>query len=136
MRGKHYKDFDKKFKEYIGSAWKQFTSLELVNIDTVIGWPYTAEYQDHYDPKYIADTCYNCSTAEDWQRFRVSLKGCTTKIKLASLQRRWDTHYKIFRGARPTSYVSEWGREMCRINNYLSALRRGGFLDQQLRVIK
>jgi hypothetical protein len=52
---------------------------------------------------------------EDWQRFRIALKGRTITNKLNYLQQYWNTSDH----ANPN--------ERLRVSNYLGALLRGGF---------
>lgn len=58
---------------------------------------------------------------EDWQRFRVSLKGKSTQLKLYKLRQYFDD--KVVNGK--DSYD-----DVCiRVDNYLKALARGGQLE-------
>lgn len=79
-----------------------------------------------YTNDVIRQCVYFAEGAGEWQRFRVSLKGFDTAMKLARLEFRWyyfaSTEYEEI--------------EHVRIDNYLGALRRGGQLDQNYRIVK
>ena len=66
-----------------------------------------------------------CVRNPEWQRFRESLKGEVTGVKLDRLAGWYDL--RIDRYPRATTV---------QVDNYINALRRGGFLDQEGRVLK
>lgn len=80
----------------------------------------------------IEDAVYTSPTAEEWQRFRVGLKACDTRVKLLRLHEMRDNTSEILHGEE------ECLRRECRIDNYIGALMRGGFLsnDGLYRVLK
>jgi hypothetical protein len=51
-----------------------------------------------------------------WQKFRLSLKGCATSVKLERLE-----------GYLLTTKADRW-QFKCRVDNYINALKRGGQL--------
>ena len=59
---------------------------------------------------------------EAWQKFRRSLKGHPTAVKLDKLYNWWADH--------PTRDGE------VQVTNYLNALKRGGQLDMNLRVVR
>lgn len=67
---------------------------------------------------------------EDWQEFRVSLKGRTTLEKLYLLQNYYNEG--LWRHLYPNCPlevgVEEWANYQIRIDNYIKALCRGGQL--------
>lgn len=63
----------------------------------------------------------------EWQRVRLSLKGQTTERKLLTLDA-WRTR-KLVQGQLPRD-------RQVQIDNYLNALRRGGQLGSDLKVLK
>jgi hypothetical protein len=74
---------------------------------------------------------------EDWQEFRVSLKGRTTPEKLYLLQNYYNEGlYHFIRGGICIAYpncplevgAEEWSDYQIRIDNYIKALCRGGQL--------
>jgi hypothetical protein len=58
-------------------------------------------------------------TLPDWQRFRISLKGRTTQIKLAML-RLWMVN---------RAPLSTPKQKQIQVQNYLNALARGGLIE-------
>lgn len=135
---KEFKDFDAKYKRLAGTALlliairggKIYPS-DILSCDS---WPYLDKFTEDYSQSSIRFAVYEAAGAEDWQKFRVSLKGLTTREKIYALGWYWDTH--IAPGAGAYKSVNEWSHQVMRINNYLGALKRGGQLDSQLRVIK
>jgi hypothetical protein len=58
---------------------------------------------------------------EEWQAFRVSLKGKSTKDKLAELKKYYHANIKLRLGG------TDWDYDVfVRVDNYLKALARGG----------
>ncbi len=66
----------------------------------------------------------NRAEVEEWQKFRVSMKGQSTKMKLWRLKVLYTE--KCYR----TEGRENWARWKCRIDNYIGALVRGGQLEQ------
>lgn len=58
---------------------------------------------------------------QDWQTFRLSMKGKSTKDKLVMLQDYWNT-------AESDKVRVKWGDVDIRVDNYIKALCRGGQL--------
>lgn len=56
---------------------------------------------------------------EEWQKFRLSLKGISTQAKLGLLQTYWSLH------CMNDDYDDLW----IRVDNYLKALARGGQIE-------
>lgn len=73
-----------------------------------------------WNKEQIAEAVNN----EHWQQFRRSLKGLPTSQKLNELRNYWVNY----------NHVNEKVR--IRVDNYINALRRGGFLDECYQVIK
>jgi hypothetical protein len=61
-----------------------------------------------------------------WQRFRLSLKGLPTELKLDKL------HKYLFNGCE----YGTFNDRTIRVANYLAALRRAGLLNSQNGVIR
>jgi hypothetical protein len=135
-----FKAFDKKYKHLAGTALKTIESIggkvAKEDIETCNHWPedYKVRFTEDYSRATIAYAVYEAPGAEAWQKFRVSLKGLSTKEKIFCLAWYWDTHVAPGAGA----YLSAdlWQHEIIRVNNYLGALKRGGQLDQDLVVQK
>ncbi len=63
------------------------------------------------------------SEVEEWQKFRVSMKGQSTKMKL------WRLKVLYAEKCYRTEGRENWARWKCRIDNYIGALVRGGQLE-------
>lgn len=72
---------------------------------------------------------------EDWQKFRIALKGLSTDDKLSELEVYWDAGWAFTPGVGHDTLVCRndvEARHNCdaciRVDNYLKALARGGQL--------
>lgn len=132
---KEFKDYDKKF------GYLQGKTLAYEDDDMHFDLE-GAEYEDawlepvkQWTREQIRHAVYFAPDAENWQRFRVSLKGFSTKQKLYRLQFR--LAYMQRRCSGPEWEESDMlQNEQIRIDNYIGALIRGGLLNQKLEVIK
>jgi hypothetical protein len=101
-------------------------SLELQErAKKIIGWQrvvYT------YPQERIRFAVYEAPGFESWQRFRVSLKGQSTGMKLLRLM-----HYA---NAALHNLQAQKDIERIRVDNYIGALKRGGQLDDKYRIVK
>lgn len=131
--GKLFKDYDKKYSKFAGTALKTIASLgghiASEDITSIDRWHYIYRFSEAYTREQIHEAVYS---SEVWQMFRVSLKGLTTREKLYALGWYWDVYIS------PGMLVigADTKLQIVRVNNYLGALKRGGFLDSQLHVIK
>lgn len=131
---KEFKEFDKKFS---AAEIRGQRELWLVADDNYVAsiskWKY-ADIIVSWHNAFIRDAVYMCDSAEEWQMFRVSLKGLTTREKLSMLERR--CHFFLTEDETATTtyeticdkQVSRHTIEHCRIDNYIGALVRGGQL--------
>lgn len=76
----------------------------------------------------VRKAVYEARDAESWQKLRIALKGTTTQQKLAIL-----VEYMF--DADNFDREDRWVM-LCRVDNYIGALKRGGQLDSQLRIVK
>ena len=85
-------------------------------------WPYEISALTFEEiHRYIKD--------DEWQRFRRSLKGKSTKVKLETLQK--------LRSVLTGGGKFELDRaNQVRIDNYLNALKRGGQLDSNGIIVR
>ena len=119
---KEFKAYDKLYAKDKGKllyAWEnKLTELEQ--------WPEVDKFKGMPKPEHavVAYAVYEAHGFENWQRFRVSLKGFSTGMKLARLWSYW------------TQFSLEYETLDIRVWNYLDAMKRGGLLDSELRVIK
>ncbi len=135
---KEFKDFDVKYKPFAGTALKTIERIggkvAAEYIAASDHWPYMDRFTEEYSMSGIRFAVYEAPGAEEWQKFRVSLKGLTTREKLYCLLWYWDIHVVPGAGAHVT--LEDWSRQVLRVNNYLGALKRGGQLNSELRVVK
>lgn len=122
-----YHTYDKKYRSLMGKflpGEKVFDGIDVLEIN---GWKYSVSL-GCWPRKDIMYAVYESKTAEAWQMFRVSLKGMETRMKLLRLRER----------LRKTSTLGqiEMTLEIIRIDNYIGALVRGGFLNKHYEVIK
>lgn len=126
-KGKRFKDYDAKYAKLKGTA---LTCIEAAlgkvhssDISSITKWDTTSLRYVTYPPETVHWAVYEHCYAEEWQQFRVSLKGLSTKEKLYCLAWRW-------------AHGSQTHEEEVRINNYLGALIRGGCLSTTFEVIR
>lgn len=132
---KEFKHFDKKYAHLAGTALKAieafYGSIAHSDVEAIDCWPYITRYET-VDHAKVAWAVYESPGAEEWQKFRVSLKGLSTKEKLYCLGDYWDRH--IAPGASAYPHKDDWNLQIIRVNNYIGALIRGGQLDSNLNV--
>ena len=73
-----------------------------------------------------------CVLDANWQEFRLSLKGLSTFVKLANLERWRMLHAEQATSRSGTEKLSR--RVEVQIDNYINALKRGGQLDLECKV--
>jgi hypothetical protein len=118
---KEFKDWDKKFtSQEIKEVRDKYYVLDAQlqeDIDKRTHWIYADEIKvwSNVDVRHAV---YEAKDAWEWQRFRVALKGLTTRQKLYMLEIRYS--------GRAHEYNDQL--EFCRIQNYIGALVRGGQL--------
>ncbi len=126
-KGKRFKDFDVKFAAHRGTALSMIESRigkeACRGINTITRWSCEGLRYITYPPNTVHYAVYEHCYAEEWQKFRVSLKGLSTKEKLFCLMFYWEDSTK-------THEVE------VRINNYIGALIRGGCLSTTFEVIR
>jgi hypothetical protein len=86
-------------------------------------WPYEV------DPTTPEEIQLYCVKDTVWQAFREGLKGLSTERKLDKLAFYRDEALLHW----PTAKQRNW---KVQVANYINALRRGGLLDDNLRVVK
>lgn len=116
---KEFKQFDKMFtKAQIEKKRAQY--LNIGGYSHIKFWEYRDSIETHTNER-IRECVYEIYDAEEWQLFRVSLKGLTTQQKLRMLEVRYQTWVAL----QETEVACV---EKCRIDNYIGALVRGGQL--------
>jgi len=135
---KEFKDFDKKFAALKGILMPYETDalmfeepFRLAEAEKIDRWTLSV---DKYTNAEIRHAVYHAEDAEDWQMFRVSLKGFTTKEKLYRLMfrlRYWEEAFQ-----EETLLRNQLDLEKLRVDNYIGALVRGGQLNTKLEVVR
>jgi len=77
---------------------------------------------------YSLATIQRCVRQEDWQAFREGLKGLPTSDKLDELSNWLSIN-------RYTDELGIWTAHV-QVSNYLNALKRGGLLNSDLKVVR
>lgn len=90
-------------------------------------WPEAIKYSP---PDKVIYAVYIAPDHEEWQQFRCSLKGQSTKMKLARL---W-TYIQTERSKAGS--INQWSLAEIRVNNYLGALIRGGQMNTKGEVVR
>lgn len=122
---KEFKAFDAKYARGCDS---QLSVQELEEARRIGSWNLPV---DSWSIAFVRNAVYEATGFEEWQKFRVSLKGQSTQVKLYRLRKRWY--------AMRTQFESDSAQldvEKCRIDNYIGALKRGGQLDECLVIKK
>lgn len=122
-----FKMYDDKYRHLMGTALKTIEKLsgKVAKSDIAMHdrWPHEP---GSYTMIQIHWAVYNSPDAEEWQRFRVSLKGLSTQEKLYCLAWRQVEE-------RPHDKLV---LERIRVDNYIGALVRGGQLNSKLEVVR
>ncbi len=116
---KEFKEYDRKYARYMG----KLVEGEVGIPEPIPQWPFMAEL---VKPSHaiIRHAVYFADGAEEWQKFRVSLKGWPTSMKLARLKRLWEY-----------AKVLDNKVLIVRLNNYIDSMKRSGLLDSTGHVI-
>lgn len=121
-----FRDYDIKFSRYRGSALstieKTGGSVAREDINNITKWDESLCAYVVYAQSDVQQAVYYAADAEEWQKFRVSLKGLSTQEKLFCLAYLWD------------SCGDKKDIMRVRICNYLGALIRGGQLNDKLEI--
>lgn len=120
---KEFKNFDKKYKKGSDS---DLTSKELAIASKITFWPFAL---DSWTIDFVRYAVYEAEGFEEWQKFRVSLKGQSTQVKLYRLEDRAIKMHELYKDNYEQERI-----EKCRIDNYIGALVRGGQLSTGLVV--
>lgn len=116
---KDFRYYDKLYASYRGRYMPYEIGLEK-NIraaaEILIRW---SGNQLPWTQKETFEAVYEAEGFEDWQKFRVSMKGQSTSLKLARLAYRQGYFLD----------TQLWAIEKCRIDNYINTMKRNGLLD-------
>ena len=124
---KKFEEFNRKYAHLARSDEDESHELQIRSQE-IKCWMHKVESWIQQDVQFAV---YESLDHEEWQKFRCSLKGQSTKMKLVRLG-----DYLMDNINRDD--VGEVYRKiiMCRVDNYIGALVRGGQLDSQHRIIK
>lgn len=124
---KRFKEYDVELSQYKGTALYQIKqrggSTAREDINEITGWDesvfgkYTV-----YPQSEVQAAVYDTPDHLEWQKFRVGMKGMTSKEKLYCLQ------WLLVHDERQVTKV--------RVHNYLGALIRGGQLNAKLEIVQ
>lgn len=123
---KLFKTYEHQFKDAFRTP-DEIRALDQAGSMAIEGWAHSVRCWTTEQVRYAA---YSAPDFEQWQRFRISLKGLTTRAKLLCLAQRVIS--KVI--SEPDQIVVEL--EWCRIDNYINSMRRGGQLDSDYKVIR
>lgn len=92
----------------------------------VVRWEYPVKPYTSWEVQMYA------TNDKDWQRFRLTLKGCPTFKKLEMLRIRRASYCNV--STPPSLFPIR--RIQVQLDNYINALKRGGQLNMKLEVVK
>ena len=134
QKEKRFKYYDRVFRNQLHTLICNLPVSDLEHAKQhVKSWEQEVTPWDRDTVEYCV---YEAPDHTDWQLFRVSIKGLSTaeKLYMLSLYRIWqlnETAPGTMNGEmRQISVVQ------CRVDNYIGALRRGGQLDENYRIVK
>lgn len=110
-----FKEYDKKYRKLQGSFLEGEAQVRAGG-DGTFFFPQEMQKPSHEE---IRHAVYFAPGAEDWQRFRVSMKTMKTRVKLARLNNRWIR--------KVVEQQNEF--ERIRIINYVDSMKRSGLID-------
>lgn len=122
---KAFKDYDKEYSDLKHTLLNEEWDINAATIEETAK---ICEHQwdihvDYWTQEEVRFAVYEASDFRLWQQFRVSLKGWSTQVKLYRLRKYLHRHIEL----RDTKI---------RVDNYILALKRGGCLDEKLRILK
>lgn len=123
---KEFLAFNEKYKKLIRTDAAEDNTMKLAaaHMFDLGKWPHAVEKWTNDQVRFAV---YLAPSADEWQQFRVSLKGQSTAMKLARLDLR-------YLASQHTSFEGDKLLEKIRIDNYLGALVRGGQLSIDLKI--
>lgn len=133
-----FKEFDLKFSAFKNTILEK--NICVADADNIYDWKYHKDII-LWTRAQIAEAVYLSATAEEWQKFRVSLKGNSVRLKLLRLQKRYEE--RITRKFEGINYGWQYKGEedivfleKVRLDNYIGALRRQMSLNAEYKIVK
>lgn len=147
---KEFKQYDRMYARYMHTTldWEHISVEEVeltAVIENVTKWGIIVE---QWTQEHVNWAVYHAKDYLEWQKFRVSMRGFSTAAKLVRLKKYYEVRLydelKRMEHAANLSPEDEYtdmmrkhrAIEKCRIDNYIGALRRGGFLNENYEVVK
>ena len=128
---KEFKEYDRKYASYRGRFF-DYEQDSLLGIEKqahmLRGYMYASQIE-YWDADTIRHAVYFGKGAEEWQKFRVSLKSQSTWMKVHRLHLR-------YRWMMSLDDQELKRLEKCRIDNYIGALQRGGQLNAAHGIVR
>lgn len=124
-----FKSFDTRFTNHQIAVQRETWLRGFEFSEPIKRWTH---HVDQWVQSFVQHCVYEASDHEEWQLFRVSLKGLTTYEKLYCLDRYLEQ--VNFNGDEADQRQAQ--KEKCRIDNYIGALVRGGQLNKNLEVMR
>jgi len=126
---KEFKDFDRKYAGSQGTVLKPLTASQLRIAANIVRW---GPPMRSWSAEQIRTAVYDSFDAEEWQKFRVALKGLSTQHKLFRLLQYYSEHgqHDSVTGVVIPEHIQ------CRVDNYVNALKRGGQLDSEGNIVR
>lgn len=119
VKDKKFKEYDRKYRKLVGKGRDLIKPEDKDFIQTIECWTSIVQVPTQDIVQYAV---YEAPDHEQWQMFRVSLKGLSTKEKL----------WLLWLRVRNTDNELE----KVRIYNYLLALVRGGQLNESFVIVR
>lgn len=141
-----FKLYDKKYSSLKNTIFEN-ENLDKQQLNNTSKWIY-ADQIVFWTQKQIAFAVYESESADQWQQFRVSLKGNLVRMKIHRLQKRYEeiNLHNIYKGIVENigklgiHYKHELDNELVlekiRIDNYIGALCRQRSLDENYNIVK
>jgi hypothetical protein len=139
-----FKDYDKLFAEFKNTIFED-EFIDYDEVEKITHWKYANDII-LWSRIQIREAVYISASAQEWQKFRVSLKGNSVKLKLYRLQKRYESIAQDFLqslNASNIKYGFEYKEaltsnalEKIRLDNYIGALRRQMSLNSEYKIVK
>lgn len=122
-----FKEYDKKYAHLKSTDADQPQSYQEA-AHALVRWP--GATPDSWSQDRVQYSVYEAPDHEEWQKFRVSLKGQSTRMKLLRLFLYSREHMSS------ADSIKTYDIYKCRVDNYLGALVRGGQLSSSLEIVR
>lgn len=121
---KEFKEYDRIYREFANTILEK--GIHSGDEEYIFQWRHAVH---KHSPEDVELAVYGSATSSDWQKFRVSLKGQSTRMKLYRL------NYRLMKMVLLED-TQEQSLERIRIDNYIGALRRGGQLNANMEIVR